>query len=139
MKLIFLSILLGAVALRAETHSAERVQTHLPANSRYEIVQSGIAAKFTFRLDKYTGKVWQYVENLTDNSVGWTPMLVMQPEKVETSSLARFQLFESAVAARFDYLLDSMTGRTWILTDYQRPGKSDDIDERWEPIPELQK
>lgn len=76
--------------------------------ARYEIVQSGIAAKWTFRLDRYTGAVAQIVSTKSDG-VAWEDMVVLGLPRV-TPSKPRFQVFTSGIAARFTVLFDSETG-----------------------------
>jgi len=40
------------------------------------MAQSGIDARFTFGLDKFIGRVWQYVEGANDGG-GWEEMIVL--------------------------------------------------------------
>ncbi|WP_343725756.1 hypothetical protein [Herbaspirillum huttiense] len=84
-------------------------------NARYEIVQSPMAARWTFKLDRYTGTVWQLVTT-SDNDLTWEGMLIVQSPIVTSPSKPRFQLFTSGIAARHTFLLDTETGRTWQLT-----------------------
>jgi hypothetical protein len=91
------------------------VQTSVPLTSRYEIVQSPLAAKWTFRLDKYCGQVSQLVKT-KDDDVAWESMPVVGLIKCLSDSRPRFQLFSSGLAARHTYLLNVETGQSWVLS-----------------------
>ncbi len=45
-----------------------------PAASRWELVQSPILARFMFKLDKFTGEVWQMVRE--EHGQSWERMYV---------------------------------------------------------------
>jgi len=101
--------------------------------TRYEVIQSALAAKWTFRLDRFTGKVCQLVET-SSKGLAWEEMLVRDlPEMDPTEKQVRFQLFTSTIAARHTYLIDLLTGNTWTpvsVTD--DTGKETDI--YWRPF-----
>lgn len=86
---------------------------------RFEIVQSPLAAKWTFRLDRYTGRVWQLVKTKEDDN-SWEEMPVENLPKGSGQAKPRFQLFSSGIAARFTFLLDAETGRTWVVVTGKR-------------------
>ena len=67
-------------------------QTEPLQNSRFEMIQSANGAKYTFRLDKFTGRVWQYVKGEGDDN-GWQEMAVAP--KPLTSTKPKFQIFVS--------------------------------------------
>lgn len=57
-----------------ESKPAHQLTFPVPS-ARFEILQSPLAARWTFRLDRYTGKVWQLVKTKDDDNT-WEEMLV---------------------------------------------------------------
>ncbi len=100
----------------AQLDVATHQTTTLPSDARYEIVQSQLAAKYTFRLDRYTGKVHQLVKTENDD-FAWEAMLVEGHDALYPKR-PRFVIFSSGIAARFTFLMDSDTGQTWVLGEY---------------------
>lgn len=98
-----------------EEFTPANVKTSVPTTSRYEIVQSPRAAKWTFRLDKYCGQISQLVKT-EDDDVAWESMPVVGLAKCSSDSRARFQLFLSGLAARHTYLINVETGQSWVLS-----------------------
>lgn len=98
-----------------EMFTPPNVQTLAPATSRYEIVQSQLAAKWTFRIDKYCGRISQLVKT-KDDDVTWEAMPVLHLPKCTNDPRVHFQIFSSGLAARHTYLLNVDTGRTWVLS-----------------------
>lgn len=92
--------------------------TSAPAGARFEIVQSGLAAKWTFRLDRFSGRVWQLV-SLRAGGTGWEAMEVRGLERTPPGQ-ARFQIFTSGLAAKHTFLIDTTAGRTWVLVTGRR-------------------
>ena len=85
--------------------------------SRYEIVQSSLAAKWTFRLDKVCGNVSQLVST-TKDAMTWESMGIVSAVKCNNDGKNRFQIFTSGLAARHTFLMNTENGKTWILTSY---------------------
>jgi acetyl-CoA acetyltransferase len=85
--------------------------------ARYEIVQSQLAARWTFRLDRMCGSVSQLVRTADDENT-WEPMVVAGLGVCKTERAPRFQIFSSSLAARHTFLIDTSTGKTWTLTTY---------------------
>jgi hypothetical protein len=83
-------------------------------DERYEIVQSELAAKWTFRLDRFCGAVSQLVST-NDGGTAWERMPIEKPPSCVGVSKPHFQLFSSSLAARHTFLMDTTTGRTWLL------------------------
>lgn len=83
--------------------------------ARFEVLQSSLAARWTFRLDRYSGRIWQLVRTKDDENT-WQEMPITDLPKVQSPTRPRFQLFTSGLAARFTFLLDGETGRTWVVT-----------------------
>ena len=112
-------------------------QTTPPPNARFEIVQSELAAKWTFRLDRFKGRVAQLVRTKDDDNA-WEDMEVIGLGPVQNPTRARFQLFTSGIAARHTFMIDTDTGKTWVLVSSKR--KRDDGTEEevsgWQPFVE---
>jgi len=111
-------ILVIAIAIFAHTAFAQNKElnihssTTLGSQSRYEIVQSTLAARLTFRLDKVCGNVGQLVTTRNDG-VTWESMIVVGLPKCQADGKIRYQLFTSGLAARHTYLLNTENGKTW--------------------------
>ena len=106
-----------SVADRAQENapsSTSSSATTLPLTSRWELVQSPLLARLMFKLDKYTGETWQMVRD-DEHGQSWKKMLIQDAPKVDKPILPRFQIFLSGMVVRCSYLLDSTTGRTWVL------------------------
>lgn len=111
-------------------------QTTSAMNARFEIVQFNKAAKFTFRLDRYTGRVWQMVVDENDN-VLWQEMEVIDPPRnPKGNGHARFQIFISGIAARDTFLIDQETGNSWQIAKgtYKDDQGNDKDYSLWQPM-----
>ncbi len=128
-------LLIVASALVAQQTSDIHQQTTSPSNARFEIVQSELAAKWTFRLDRFTGHVAQLVHT-KDNDSAWEEMEVEELEPIQPATRARFQLFTSGLAAKHTFLIDTDTGKTWVLVGGKRKLKDGNEEEisLWQPF-----
>jgi hypothetical protein len=90
------------------THSS----TSFSQQARYEIVQSTLAARWTFRVDRVCGTIGQLVSTANDG-VTWEQMLVLGLPKCTPDGKVRYQLFTSGLAARHTFLMNTESGRTW--------------------------
>ena len=112
---LLLSCAFGETAHAQTEATPVHAQSAVPLTSRFEIVQSTISAKMTFKLDKRTGLVWKIAHNSTDDLV-WQPLHVISlPKSSNASEAAHYQLFLSGIANRFVFLLNIDTGKTWQL------------------------
>ena len=129
---LVVSLLSGlAAAQSANVHQS----TTQPADGRFEIVQSPIAAKWTFRLDQHRGNVDQLVET-SDGALAWQGMFVLGLPDVSSERKARFAIFASGIAARFTFLIDSQTGQTWVLNSFSGTEDGSDGFVGWIPFKE---
>ncbi len=112
-------VLIAGSGLLAQENPAVHQQTTSPPNARFEIVQSELAARWTFRLDRFTGHVAQ-LSSTKDGDVIWEEMQVVGLQPVRSSMQAHFQLFTSGIAARHTFLIDSDSGTTWMLVTGKR-------------------
>lgn len=134
---ILATITTATVAYAQEAPRPVHHQSTVPPNARYEVIQSSLAARLTFRLDRYTGRVWQLVKTKEDE-MAWEEMRVLESQKLPAATRPRFQLFTSGFAVRHTFLLDADTGGCWQLVTSKR--KSSDGTEReetvWQPFAE---
>lgn len=134
-----LSVLLAAwllsTPIAAQQPSDVHQQTTTPPNARFEIVQSELAAKWTFRLDRFTGRVAQLVKTKDDDNA-WEETEVIGLPPIAAPSRPRFQLFTSGLAARYTFLIDTDTGKSWVVVSVKArrfDGTEYDVN-RWVPF-----
>ncbi len=129
--------LLAAMPVHAQSDAARTgASTTLPVNARYQIVQSPLTLRDTFRLDRVTGRVHRMVEREGAGLV-WVEMVVVERPNLAASGPPRFTLFLSGISGRSSYLLDTQTGRTWapaLLAPKGRP--ADESELAWAPVAE---
>lgn len=87
----------------------------VPAESRFEILHSTIAAKATYRIDKFTGAV-DVLTIAADGAVGWAGI----PREgnalsIELPNRPNYQMLVSGLALRWTLLINVNTGVTWQL------------------------
>lgn len=134
----FTLLLCSSMPLRAqESPSRLHLQTTSPPNARYEVLQSTLAVRHTYRLDRFSGRVWQLVRTKADDNA-WEEMPVIDLPKIATPNRARFQLFTSGFAVRHTFLLDTDTGRSWLVVlSKQKGGDGTDFEVAlWQPFAE---
>lgn len=93
--------------------------------ARYEVIQSPINIRDTFRFDRWTG-LTDILVGQDDAALVWRQVNHEDVTPVSATG-PRFQLTLSAVAAKGAYLVDTTTGRTWILL-------GNDAAVAWRPI-----
>lgn len=133
-----LSLSLCPLALGAQDFPPPPHQQTSPnSGARFEILQSSLAARWTFKLDRYTGRVWQSVRTKEDENA-WEEMPVVDLPKAQSTARPKYQLFSSGIAARYTFLLDSDTGKTWtvITGKRKRPDGSEYEFHAWHPFAE---
>jgi hypothetical protein len=129
------TIICLAVASIAFAQSAGETgqSTALPANARYEIAQSQWAGVHTLKLDRFSGQVDELI-NAMDGSMLWKRMQNDALPAADKPNRAHFQLFNSGLAAKNTFLLDTDTGRTWQLVQgVDKDGSSSLL---WQMLPE---
>ena len=94
-----------------------------PANARYTIVQSPLAGKWQFLLDRYAGYVYQIVKT-NDGGVAWEKTRVIGLPEKRSGNRPHYQIFTSGLAARHTFLLDTNTGQSWVLISQTTPDGS---------------
>jgi len=91
----------------------------------------------TLRLDRFTGCVSLLVQTKEGDST-WEEMRILNRPVVADATHARFQIFSFGLAARYAFLIDTQTGRTWQTASVKE--KTADGTEQesvlWQPLPE---
>lgn len=87
-------------------------ESNLP---RYQILQSTIAARGTFKLDTYEGNVYQLVVDKNNNETWVLLRRVVNNNDYRIKGRRNYELFLSTLAMRFTYLINLNTGATWQL------------------------
>ena len=115
MKQILLLIAICFISLTSsaiETHHAVKTSTE---GGRYEIVQSEIARKYTFRLDKYTGDIYQLVLKINGKTT-WEKMEVIGLGfDTIKNGIINFQIFMGGIAVSDCFMINIHTGKTYQL------------------------
>jgi hypothetical protein len=99
--------------------------------ARYEIIQSTLAARFTFRVDRVCGNVFQLVATKNDDLI-WEPMSVVKLPSCNNDGKIRYQMFLSGLAARHTFLMNTDTGKTWQIRSFTN--KNGNEDTAWFPL-----
>lgn len=96
----------------AENQSS--VSSSIGVNARYEIVQSELVAKATFRVDRVCGIVSQMVSAPNGRTL-WQPIPMEDKPTCTADARIRYQLFSSGLTVRYTYLMNTDNGTTWVL------------------------
>jgi len=121
--LIILFICLLAVACntsqkeQAKDESDKNQETSFKTTSpRYQIVQSSLAARGTYKIDTYEGKVYQLVLDGNNNET-WQLLkrIGNNSNDNQINGQQNYQIFLSTLAMKFTYLINVNTGATWQL------------------------
>jgi len=108
--------LILCVACHAQESRKYPTSTSAIPPARYEIVQSPILARDTFKLDRFRGRVWQRVET-ADKTIVWELMVITDEPGISASAaVPRFQLYLSGIVARDSFLVDTISGTVWTET-----------------------
>jgi hypothetical protein len=135
MCLLFMVAFAAVPVLAQENPNDIHQTTAPPPGARFEIIQSEVAAKWTFRLDRFTGEVSQLVKTKAGD-FAWEDTEVIGRNVGAQANRVRFQLFTSGIAARYTFLIDTDTGKTWQLTTSKEklPDGTEQETNTWEPF-----
>ena len=137
--LFFVFALLLAAPVRAQLPTLPGGTSHETAapegGGHFEIIQAQTAAKWTFRLDRLTGHVWILVQNKEGNYVWQVTKVDGLPADANRPVNGPYQIFLSGLSAKFSFLIDTFSGKTWSLTTItDKDGK--EADYMWKPFAE---
>ena len=107
--LLFFALFLS-ICIFGQEHQA--VVTKMD-NARFEVIQSPIARRYTFFLDKVEGKVYQLVQTPIGGD-SWEEMTIYPKDNL-TYTEPTYQIFIGSFAAADMFLINTKTGRTWVL------------------------
>lgn len=128
---------ISVVGAAADSNALGHQQTEVSPSARYQIIQSSLMARDTFRLDRNAGRVWRLVSD-EDDSLMWEEMLVQGRQPVIPATNPRFQLFLSGTLRRITFLVDGQTGQTWQVQstkiDPDGPDTEDNSTTIWVPL-----
>jgi hypothetical protein len=109
-----------------DLQSSEHQASTLPTDARFEMFQSGLGVKWTFRLDRVTGNVERLVSAKSGNLV-WEKTRVLPHPKAVNTVKPHFQIFVSSLPEQVTLLLDTESGATWRFIPK-------DAESLWQPI-----
>jgi len=104
---IFISINLFAIETSSYVSTSQ-------TGGRYEIIQSSIKRSLYFKLDKYTGDVFQYVKT-SEGRGTWQRIDILGKTYTDNNTTISFQLFLGGIAVADCILLDINSGDTYKL------------------------
>ena len=130
-----LAAILVLVAISAKA-SQNQAHTRIPENARYQIIESSITLRNTFKLDTYTGTSWQLVQD-PDGALSWEllarmpfavnskPLTLTLAElagakvisKGETRHQILYGIYTSGIAIKNTFLINFDNGHTWLLVE----------------------
>jgi len=102
---------------QAKDESDKNQETSFKTTSpRYQIVQSSLAARGTYKIDTYEGKVFQLVLDGNNNET-WQLLkrIGNNSNDNQINGQQNYQIFLSTLAMKFTYLINVNTGATWQL------------------------
>ena len=109
-----LALVMIPMGLSAQQDMQPVTSSSLP-RGRYEVVQSPLAARSTFLLDKFTGQVHQWVSLGEEEGSAWQPLPPLRDDSRREPGEGNYQLFFSGLAARFTFLTNVHSGAVWQL------------------------
>ena len=111
---VFFTLLLFCVS--AFSIDVEKAVKTSVAGGRFEIAQSEIARRCTFKLDKKYGKVYQMVKT-SSGGITWEEMGIVKSDYNDESKEINYQLFLSGISLSDTFLINIHSGKTWQLVE----------------------
>ena len=101
--------------LKSELNKTQEISLK-SSSPRYQIVQSSIAARGTYKVDTYKGNVYQLVVDKNNNET-WELLKRTgnSNNDNQVNGQRNYEIFLSTLAMRFTYLINLNTGATWQL------------------------
>jgi hypothetical protein len=128
--------LIPTATLKAQDVNNDARTSSYPVNGRYEILQSALAARWTFKLDRFTGNISMLVHD-KNNDFTWDAMPVLN-KGAGQDTRPHFQIYLSGISALFSFMVDTDTGRTWQLVHRSAKNADGGTEEEdvWQSFPE---
>lgn len=112
--LIWLIVL--ALVTFAQSPKQEPVATVPPLTAKYELIQNSRAMRETYLLNRYTGQSWQLVQSTRRQAWQKIPKEMHEDDFVPMAwSEPAYQVSVSGLAAKGPYMINVITGATWVL------------------------
>ena len=118
--LFFITSISFSAFCQSDYNANQRTTT--PDGARYEILQSEITAKDTYKLDRYTGRIWAMYVDRTEKYNFWAELDVNGLPYITNPQTPRFILYSSGITVRYTFLIDSLTGQTWMAYKDSKSG-----------------
>ena len=113
---LLVCILFAPFVINAQ-ESTYHVSTSVPDTARFEIVQSSVLVRLTFRIDKHTGRNWHVAEK-TDGAFVWEEMYREGADDDQSDSeKPHYQIFSSGILAKQTILMNTDTGESWYVVE----------------------
>ena len=108
----------------AQLPQTESVTTASPLADRYVLIQNSHLIRETYLLDRYTGDSWQLAE-LSPRYAWWKIPKESQEEDIVPKEWTRpaYQIYLSGGTEKRTYMINVITGATWILFDEPTQGR----------------
>lgn len=130
--LVLFLVFLVNLAVAQPRDPVSHMSTTVGSQARYEFIQSSLAARWTFRLDRVCGYVSQVVSTKSDNMTFEAMFVMGLPTKCTPDGKIRYLLFTSGIAARHTFLLNTDTGKAWQLQSLKDKDNNDFV--AWIPF-----
>lgn len=117
--LLFAACLFAAASppLWAQGENATSLSSTVPDSARFEVVQSPLLAKLTFRIDRFTGDTWQFVST-KDKSYEWERIKrIAVQNDTKVPGKVNYQIFLSGIRAQITVLMNTTTGASWYIAE----------------------
>jgi len=122
-RIVVAMLALAATSASAQLETKTSQRTQPPPEARYEILQSDFGARFTFRIDRFTGETSQLVLQ-DDSTLTWQAIQKLPHPLTDTTipGRANYQAFTSGIGPRYTFLINVNTGATWQLSEDPNQG-----------------
>ena len=121
MRITLLLLLLVASNVSAQDYNVHQ-STTVPPSARFEVVQSPLLARLAFKLDRFTGDTWQFVE-ARGGGYAWQKILRIDvPNNTTRDGSVNYQIFLSSARAQMTILINTNTGVSWYIAEDPEEG-----------------
>lgn len=105
------------IALKNELNKTQEISLK-STSPRFQIIQSTIAARGTYKVDTYEGNVYQLVLDHNNNET-WQLLRRLGNNNIDkqVAGQRNYEMFLSSIAMKFTYLINLNTGCTWQLVE----------------------